>query len=177
MEQNPELLDPNQPVFSDEQIFLGNLRYRMYNLVLYNISPIQQGIQVAHSIVEYSTAFFNTIQYQRWAQVDKTIMVMNAGSTIKLKEKMDYLIDNQLTDLSFFKEVDLDNAITAVSFLVDERLWDKEKYPDGPPSSLIGSDGVVLSVMHTWNEAAYINSIGGEKNYLLKKFIDTLRFA
>src|SRR5258706_273658 len=103
---------------------------RIFCLTLYNISPIQQGIQSAHAIVEYARAFGHTEEYQRWSGVDKTIIIKNGGSSIKLKEHMDYLIDNQLVDLAFFKEPDLFDGITAVCFLADERIWDREKYPD-----------------------------------------------
>jgi hypothetical protein len=30
------------------------LEYRMYGLVPYNLSPIQQGIQFGHGVIEYS---------------------------------------------------------------------------------------------------------------------------
>ena len=32
---------------------MGRLELRMYGLVPYNISPIQQGIQFGHAVVEY----------------------------------------------------------------------------------------------------------------------------
>ena len=33
-------------------------KYRMYGLVPYNISPIQQAIQFGHAVVEYGLAHF-----------------------------------------------------------------------------------------------------------------------
>jgi hypothetical protein len=44
------------------------LELRMYGLVPYNISPIQQSIQYGHSVVEYGLDFFNSDEYQDWAR-------------------------------------------------------------------------------------------------------------
>ena len=60
---------------TEEEIKISELEQRMYCLVLYNLSPIQQGIQAAHAIVEYANAFHNSIEYQKWAQVNKTIII------------------------------------------------------------------------------------------------------
>lgn len=38
--------------------------YRMYGLVPYNISPIQQGIQYGHAVVEYLTLLKNILTRQ-----------------------------------------------------------------------------------------------------------------
>lgn len=158
-----------------------NLRQRMYSLVLYNMSPIQQGIQTAHSIVEYAQTYFHSIQYQRWAQVDKTVIILNGGSSIKLIESLNYLIDNQLVDLAFFKEPDLYGGITSICFLADERIWDREKYPDRL-SELeeyeLPGGGTIVPAIH---RVFYINSfkerIGGEKNFQLKEFLSKFRTA
>ena len=157
----------------EEEIKLWELEYRMYTLVLYNISPIQQGIQTAHSIIEYSNIFGDTIEYQKWSQVDKTIIILNGGSSIKLKENIDYLINNQLIDLSFFKEPDLFNGITSVSFLVDERIWNREKYPDRLP--LEETQHSLL--LRIFNQESFIESIGGEKNHQIKLFLEKFRLA
>lgn len=39
---------------------IEKLKYRMYGLVPYNISPIQQGIQFGHGVVEYMMNNFKT---------------------------------------------------------------------------------------------------------------------
>jgi len=121
-----------------------SLEQRMYCLTLYNLSPIQQGIQSAHAIVEYGLGFGHTDEYQRWAGVDKTIIILNGGSSIKLKEHFDYLLNNQLVDnIAFFKEPDLFNGVTAICFLADERIWNREKYPDRAEQPKPDSNGLV----------------------------------
>lgn len=160
---------------------MTELRQRMYSIVLYNMSPIQQGIQTAHAIVEYAQSYFLSVEYQRWANVDKTIIILNGGSSIKLKEHMDYLIDNQIVDFAFFKEPDLYNGITAFCFLADERIWDREKYPDSLPpikgTDLGGGISVVPAIHRYFDVEAFKEQIGGEKNFLLKEFLSKFRTA
>lgn len=165
---------------TEEQLKASELEYRMYSLVLYNMSPIQQGIQTAHAIVEYANAFHHTIEYQKWAQVNKTIIILNGGSSIKLKEHLDYLLDNQLIDLAFFKEPDLYNGITSICFLVDERIWNREKYPDRLPELSgvdIGGVTIVPAIHRTFDQNAFIDQIGGFKNFQLKLFLEKFRLA
>jgi len=154
---------------------------RMYCLTLYNLSPIQQGIQSAHAIVEYASVFGQTQEYVNWAGLDKTIIILNGGSSIKLKENMDYLIDNQLIDLAFFREPDLFNGITACCFLADERIWNREKYPDKlmpleSPNIGGGVEGT-LAIHRVFDESAFIDRIGGFKNFQLKLFLEKFRLA
>lgn len=152
----------------------------MYSLVLYNMSPIQQGIQTAHSIVEYAQSYFQTLPYQRWAQVDKTVIILNGGSSIKLIESLNYLIDNQIVDLAFFKEPDLYGGITSVCFLADERVWDREKYPDTLPDigyDLPGGGRIVPAIHRVFDVEGFKQQIGGEKNFLLKEFLSKFRLA
>ena len=70
------------------------LELRMYGLVPYNISPIQQGIQFGHAVVDYgqlaktlSTEHPNIIsQYDDWANNWKTFIILNGGTTNKSLE-------------------------------------------------------------------------------------------
>lgn len=167
---------------TEEQLKISELEQRMYCLVLYNLSPIQQGIQAAHAIVEYANAFQNTIEYQKWAQVNKTIIILNGGTSGTMKTNMDHLIDNELCDLAFFKEPDLYNGITAISFLADERIWDREKYPDEWTSLAKHNEGIQkgsmsLGLGHIFDQNGFVESIGGEKNHQLKLFLQKFRLA
>ena len=112
------------------------LKYRMYGLVPYNISPIQQGIQFGHAVVEYGIS--NTLEhnYIQWAHNDKTFIILNGGTTNTnplslgtLNQSRNYLKEMKVEYASFY-EPDLGDQLTAVVFLVDERVWDKDKYPE-----------------------------------------------
>ncbi len=107
----------------------------MYGLVPYNLSPIQQGIQFGHAVVEYSLTQ-KSAEYLRWATNDKTFIILNGGTTNKNPERLGTLnkhLDTLIkagVKVEWFEEPDLGDQITAVVFLVDDRVWDRETFPD-----------------------------------------------
>ena len=112
-----------------------NLEYRMYGLVPYNISPIQQGIQFGHAVVEYSVVAETRHAYQKWAKDDKTFIILNGGTTNNNEERYGTLnyAESELysmgVKIATFHEPDLGDQLTAIVFLVDERIYDYKKYP------------------------------------------------
>ena len=108
--------------------------YRMYGLTPYNISPIQQGIQFGHAVVEYGLEYFEDFDYQQWASNDKTFIILNGGTTNIDKPGTlnvhEYAIESQEIKHANFFEPDLGDQLTAVVFLVDDRVWDRENWPD-----------------------------------------------
>jgi hypothetical protein len=113
--------------------------YRMYGLVPYNISPIQQGIQYGHAVVEYSLKFGDNEDYKHWATRDKTFIILNGGTTNSRRFDGDYIgsLNRHLKTLSIagvqtadFFEPDLGDQLTAVVFLIDDRVFDKEAWPE-----------------------------------------------
>ena len=118
------------------QLVKNKLEYRMYGLVPYNISPIQQGIQFGHAVVEYSIGRYGSHDdYKKWSKEDKTFIILNGGTTNNNSERYDNMVayeSSLLEDLedicipyATFNEPDLGDQLTAVVFLVDERVWDK----------------------------------------------------
>lgn len=112
------------------------LEYRMYGLVNYQLSGIQKGIQFGHAVVEYGLKYFKDLDYQKWAKKDKTFIILNGGTTNShphflgtLNKHLVTLKNNKIKVVTF-QEPDLGNQLTAVVFLVDERVFNKEKYPD-----------------------------------------------
>lgn len=112
------------------------LEYRMYGLVPYNISPIQQGIQFGHAVVEYGRKKNKVKGYDKWSKKDKTFIILNGGTTNlnsyslgTLNKHRETLLKNNV-HIECFYEPDLGDQLTAVVFLVDERVFNKEKYPD-----------------------------------------------
>jgi hypothetical protein len=117
------------------------LELRMYGLVPYNLSPIQQGIQFGHAVVEYGLNHFGEKNYLDWANNHKTFIILNGGTT---NSSIDPETGNPkgtlnqhavtLRDMGipfcYFHEPDLGDQLTAVVFLVDEYVFNKEKYPD-----------------------------------------------
>jgi len=111
-------------------------RYRLYGFVPYNLSAIQQGIQFGHAAIEYSIAFQGTPEYKQWSEIDKTFIILNGGTTNTNEERLGSLntIEKTLFDkrvnYATFHEPDLGDQLTAVVMLADDRVWDREKYPD-----------------------------------------------
>ena len=118
------------------------LQYRMYGLVPYNLSPIQQGIQFGHAVVEYMIKYSEPLSpCMSWAENDKTFIILNGGTTNdnytlkdagplfngSLNNHKQWLLDNNIPHASF-SEPDLGNQLTAVVFLVDEKVWNIPDY-------------------------------------------------
>ena len=193
----------------------NKLELRMYGLVPYNISPIQQGIQFGHAVVEYGqkmkylgehNQLLNT-QYNDWADNWKTFIILNGGTTnnkTSLKDGLPFgslnnhlltLMDNNV-EFAQFNEPDLGDQLTAVVFIVDERVFNREKYPDFG-DWVIDNYGDLLitddpyetrkSIINKLKESSnkedkkvyqtWVNFVGGEKNVFLIDFLRNFRLA
>ena len=122
-----------------------DLEKRMYFFVPYNISPIQQAIQAGHAALEYAVQYGDTELFKDFANVWKTWIILNGGTTNSKRD--DDLVSvgslNQLADQlslgdgissgidhAYFCEPDLEDALTAVCFICDERVFNYKGYPD-----------------------------------------------
>ena len=131
---------------------MQNLEYRFYGLVPYNISPIQQGIQYGHAKDEYLIEILDILLddgrvhdeesrkiakvFLKWLREDKTYIILNGGTTNTNPERLGTLNKHAiiLKELGVmtasFHEPDLGDQLTAVVFIVDERVFNRTKYPD-----------------------------------------------
>jgi hypothetical protein len=113
-------------------------KQRMYFFVPYNISPIQQAIQAGHAALEYAYRYHNEKDYRNFIERDKTWIILNGGTTqdgrlgydLGTMQELHHSIMDAGVHHSIFCEPDLNSALTAVCFLADERVWDRETYPD-----------------------------------------------
>ena len=157
------------------------LQYRMYGLVPYNLSPIQQGIQFGHAVVEYSQLIkdippFEAI-YDKYAQKDKTFIILNGGTTNEnpnklgtLQQHAKILKDNGVLTAEF-REPDLNDTLTAVVFLVDERVFNREYYPDFVKNEFASEEE------NTKQYKGWLERIGGETNAFLRTFLPNFKLA
>jgi hypothetical protein len=159
------------------------LEYRMYGFVPYNISPIQQGIQFGHAVVEYSNVHFKDKDYQKWAKEDKTFIILNGGTTNLDKKSKHYGTLNQHRDtlkemgikFAEFHEPDLGNQLTAVVFLVDNRVFDRKNYPLFEEFLI---DDTLENHNHYSNDyKGYEKFVGGKQNAFLKEFLSKFKLA
>ena len=109
--------------------------YRMYSMVLRQLTPMQKGIQSLHTVVEYSEMMkLNNVSeltkkaYEAWANRDKTMIVLDAGTSADLVDVIFKLRELGVPH-TVFREPDLYGCITSVCFVADERVWDTKKYP------------------------------------------------
>jgi hypothetical protein len=170
----------------------NDLKYRMYGLVAYQLSgTIHAGIQFGHAVVEYGRNVngikpFEKI-YNKWADCDKTFIILNGGTTNKDPEKLGTLNQhlNTLNEvgviLHVFFEPDLGDQLTAIVFIVDERVFNKKDYPDFevelPSEKLTKKQLSHLEKKNNDRYQAWKNMIGGEKNVFLREFLSNFRLA
>ena len=113
---------------------------RMYFFVPYNISPIQQAIQAGHAALEYADKYAGDEQFIMFVREHKTWVILNGGTTNErrdfdgivmgsLNQIADSLLENDIP-FSYFQEPDLNDALTAVCFICDERVFNRKDYPN-----------------------------------------------
>ena len=195
---------------------MKKLELRMYGLVPYNISPIQQGIQFGHAVVEYGQKMkylgehnqsLNT-QYNDWADNWKTFIILNGGTSNHsvnrysdteeffgtMENNLKSLEDNDV-EVSTFYEPDLNDMLSGIVFIVDERIFNKKDYPDfsdwlmsSKYSELIRTFDTDVNIIAEYiknstnkeDQKAYkewVNLVGGEKNVFLRDFLKNFRLA
>lgn len=171
------------------------LEYRMYGFVPYNLSPIQQGIQFGHAVVEYSQFACDRPAligvYNKWANKDKTFIILNGGTTNNnperlgsLNQSLELLNENGVTTKEF-NEPDLGDQLTAFVFLVDERVFNKTVYPSfvGTPFPWPSHKKPSEKEYSKWesennkNYASWEEKIGGPKNAFLRSFLEGKKLA
>ena len=189
---------------------MNDLELRMYGLVNYQLSGIQQGIQFSHGLVEYSQRMKRlgehkqslAEQYERWADKWKTVIILNGGTTNDKINMNDGLPKGTLNkhllslasaniEFSFFHEPDLGDQLTSIVFIVDERVFNKSKYPDFDDWILINYGDLIKFDKDLEFEAfkkspsdedrkiceKWIDFVGGEKNVFLRNFLKDFRLA
>jgi hypothetical protein len=171
------------------------LELRMYGLVAYQLSgTIHAGIQFGHAVVDYGRNIrdVNTLEkiYNNWADKDKTFIILNGGTTNNNPDRLGTLNKhlNLLNDAGIivqsFCEPDLGDQLTAIVFLVDERVFNKTLYPDFTTETLPWSRNKPsekqiseLEARNVENYKHWVEKIGGEKNAFLREYLKPLRLA
>ena len=193
------------------------LELRMYGIVPYNISPIQQAIQFGHAVVEYGQMVKNEKPgvecslYNEWADNWKTFIILNGGTsnqsqnryhlgefTGTMEQHLEKLNEIGIVNATF-NEPDLNDMLSAVVFIVDERVFNRKKYFDLGDWIWANRGEYLADRMITtqridkmyrngyfqtdankeereiYNE--WVDSIGGVKNVRLREFLSGLKLA
>lgn len=126
---------------NEHESFEEPLKVKMYCFVPYNICDKQKGIQLTHAALRYARAF-SADNPEVWDFVDNhETIVMLDGGTMNDQRDFDGIPEgsmNQIADqlveadinFSYFTEPDLNNGLSAVCFLADERVFNRKDYPD-----------------------------------------------
>ena len=147
---------------------------RNYSLVLCHLNTIQKGVQTTHGVVEYVNKYGSDEEYRQWSETDKTLIILDGG----VKKDMESIFDS-LTELGVkfgkFQEPDLNYLTTSITFLADERVWNREQYPSW--ETLPQCPCTILGGMPTPDPKDYmsydewVDMMGGAANVELRKLI------
>lgn len=178
---------------------MERLELRMYGLVPYNISPIQQAIQYGHAVQEYNNSIFELMKdyylsdasiedkqsiwkFEQWRLEDKTFIILNGGTTNTNLDHLGSLNEHRLTlkehgiKIADFHEPDLGDQLTAVVFLVDERVFNKKRFPDY--NGLFHGDGTPNAHDYTeWKKQFGTYEPDIEKIIFLREFLSNFKLA
>ena len=178
---------------------MERLELRMYGMVPYQLTGIQQAIQFGHALQEYNNEIIELIndefkegpykeakreiyKFEQWRIEDKTFIILNGGTTNKTIEKLGTLNSHRLTlrehgiKIADFYEPDLGDQLTAVVFLVDERVFNKEKWPDY--NGLFHGDGTPDGREYTeWKTKFGTYQPDIEKIIFLREFLSNFKLA
>jgi hypothetical protein len=116
------------------------LELRAYFIVPYNISPMQKGAQAIHAAFRFGRKFANDERFIDFVDNYETVIILDGGTTNDerdfegkvagtLNQTADALLENDIP-FTYFIEPDLNHALTALCFLVDERVFNRKDYPD-----------------------------------------------
>lgn len=187
----------------------------MYGIVPYNISAIQQAIQFGHATVEYGQMVkrekTDDVLYNDWADNWKTFIILNGGTsnhsinryhegefTGTMEGHLEKLNEIGIVNATF-NEPDLNDMLSAVVFIVDERVFNRKKYLDLGDWIWMNKSEYLTDRMITTQKIdkmhrngyfqtdankdereiyeEWVNSIGGEKNVRLRDFLSGLKLA
>jgi hypothetical protein len=130
-------------VKKDKSAVTSSTEYRMYTLVMYNLSGIQKGIQSAHSIAEYSKRGDLKL-YDEWLDKWKTIIVLNGGTSTNIiardpstgverssseenvlgtmETNLQFLKDHNISAIPFY-EPDLNYSLSSFAFVLPDYVF------------------------------------------------------
>ncbi len=178
------------------------LELRMYFFVPYNISPIQQAIQAGHAALEYADEFGHTKTFVDFVRYWKTWIILNGGTTNAHRDlngvangtlnQIGDLLRERNIEMSYFYEPDLNDALTAVCFIADERVWNYNDYPDFVDYlieyklPMLTSQKIVefrmmpfddLQMSYYAEYQEWVDYLGGSRNLFLRELIKDKKLA
>jgi hypothetical protein len=190
------------------------MELRMYGFTPYQLTGIQKGIQFLHGVVKYGQLVKKLIDkypnsheiikmngdYNEWADKWQTVILLNGGTTNKnftnigtLNQHLEELKKNGIV-LSEMYEPDLGDQLTAVVFIVDEKVFNKKDYPEFIDYVITNGKNIDYTEMDpafiTYEKFSLATELeelelardwrdllGGDKNVFLRGFLQNFRLA
>ena len=129
-------------------------------------------------------------QYVEWRDVWMTYIILSGGTsnhslatpgTLQMYMK---LLNQLGVRVATFHEPDLNDTMTALAFLVDERVFDDKKYPSPVwmkdfKVDMLGSPEIDFGnyILPPFEDKSEIDAIGGTKNFMLRYMLKGMRLA
>ena len=166
-----------------------NLELRMYCFVPYQLTGIQKGIQSLHAVVQYGKAHGGrSSDYFDWADNWNTVIVLDGGTTNDVRyDDQQFGTLNMIRDVlsagdtpfAWFREPDFQDALTAVCFIADERVFNTKKYPNWEDGIIYQQweQGKVDASVFLDAYGEWLDGIGGTKNRMLRELIEGKKLA
>ena len=190
---------------------MDKLELRMFGFTPYNISPIQQSIQFGHAVVAYGQMVKREKNqsiselYDDWADNWKTFIILNGGTSNHVDPEyvgsmegiLEELKKNDI-NLATFNEPDLNDMLSGIVFIVDERVFNRKKYTDFGDWIVENHFGYIKNNMLTGNKIEklrkegyfltgdstekkfyyeWVDFVGGKKNVFLRDLLLTKKLA
>jgi hypothetical protein len=134
-------------------------------------------------VVEYGISHGKNVEYNNWARRDKTFIILNGGTTNTtnanygtLNTYDDLLGFNGIRRAKFF-EPDLGDQLTAVVFLVDDRVFDRVTWPDYNGTFYADGTTPIESEYYEWKMKFAETEEEANKIIFLREFLPKLRLA
>ena len=174
------------------------LELRMYFFTIYQLTGIQKGIQCGHAALEYAHKYGNTELFIEFIENWKTWVILNGGTTnydenVEFRGSLNLIYDelkNNKIDFAYFSEPDLNDAMTAICFICDERVFNRKDYPDFKNYlldkmdddseshcniKLLLDDELIEQYPESYKE--WVRLLGGIKNVYLRNLIRDKKLA
>ena len=105
------------------------MTYRTYEIVLRHLSGVNKGVQAEHSAKRYIWKYRNEpITEIVMENIENETTIMVDGGTHQDMVEIHKRFEEAGIHHTYFIEPDLNDCMTAITVVADERVWDRKNY-------------------------------------------------
>ena len=158
------------------------MTYRTYEIVLRHLSGVNKGVQAEHSAKRYIWKYRNEpITEIVMENIENETTIMVDGGTHQDMVEIHRILEEADINHTYFIEPDLNNCMTAITVVADERVWDRINYKsyDEFVEMCMIEDGLnpILSSIRSGYLEQWYEYIGGEKNHILIEILKNKKLS